>query len=193
LKLIGDREGLQIVAVLDDNSGLWGHAFKDLMIDGPIEKINQLSIDGAIVAIGNNRSRRHVFGHLIDLNMPLINAIHPSAIIAQHSYWGQGIVVCANAVVNIDNHIGDNTILNTACTIDHDCVLEAHVHIAPGVHVAGAVRIGEGTLVGIGSSIIPQRTIGQWVTVGAGSVVIENVPDQVTVAGVPARILDSKD
>ncbi len=95
----------------------------------------------------------------------------------------------ANVVINIGAHIGNNVILNTACTVDHDCVIGAHAHIAPGVHLAGGVTVGEGTLMGIASAAIPGVSIGRWVTVGAGSVVIDNIPDGVTVTGLPARIL----
>ena len=56
-----------------------------------------------------------------------------------------------------------------------------------GAHLAGGVRVGCGAFIGIGASITQCRAIGDGATVGAGSVVIDDVPAYVTVKGVPAR------
>jgi len=54
------------------------------------------------------------------------------------------------------------------------------------------VFIGEGTHVGIGASIIQGIKIGKWATIGAGAVVIRDVPDYAVVVGSPARIIKYK-
>ncbi|MGC9000652.1 DapH/DapD/GlmU-related protein, partial [Caldisericum sp.] len=64
--------------------------------------------------------------------------------------------------------------------------------VAPGVHTGGSVFIGEGTLLGIGSSIIPGIKIGKWAVIGAGSVVIRDVPDYATVVGNPGKVIRIK-
>jgi len=79
-------------------------------------------------------------------------------------------------------------LLNTGCTIDHHNRIGDHAHIAPGVHLGGQVEIGQGALVGIGATVLPQRRIGAWSVVGAGAVVADDVPDNATVIGVPARL-----
>jgi UDP-3-O-[3-hydroxymyristoyl] glucosamine N-acyltransferase len=66
---------------------------------------------------------------------------------------------------------------------DHNAV------IAPGVHLGGDVTIGEGTLVRIGATVIPQRTVGEWSVIGAGSVVNKDIPAHATAAGAPARVI----
>lgn len=58
--------------------------------------------------------------------------------------------------------------------------------------VSGAcrpIRIGARCFIGGGSTITPGVTIGDEVIVAAGSVVFDNVPSRVIVAGNPARIL----
>lgn len=189
LSRIREREGLHVVAVLDDNPDLWGRSLMGIEIKGPLQRVEQTKADAALVAIGDNRARHAAALVCQSAGIPLINAIHPSATIGDSVELGKGVVAFANVVINIGTRIGDNVILNTACTVDHDCIIGANVHIAPGVHLAGGVTIGEGTLMGIASIAIPGVLIGKWVTVGAGSVVVDNIPDHVTVAGLPARIL----
>jgi acetyltransferase EpsM len=49
--------------------------------------------------------------------------------------------------------------------------------------------VGEGTHIGAGVVVLPNLKIGKWCTVGAGAVVICDIPDFTTAVGNPARIL----
>lgn len=71
----------------------------------------------------------------------------------------------------------------------HDCVISDGVHIGPGCRVAGGVTVGKYAWLGIGATVIDKRSIGEDSIVGAGAVVIRDVPDAMVVAGVPARTL----
>lgn len=82
--------------------------------------------------------------------------------------------------------------MNTGATVDHDCILEDFVHIAPGVHLAGNVTLKRGVFCGINSCVIPGKEVGEWTTVGAGSVVTKTVGSHQIVVGVPAKLLEKK-
>lgn len=49
--------------------------------------------------------------------------------------------------------------------------------------------MGTGTQIGAKTSVNPQVEIGKWSVVGAGSAVIRNIPEMVTVAGVPTTVI----
>jgi acetyltransferase-like isoleucine patch superfamily enzyme len=49
--------------------------------------------------------------------------------------------------------------------------------------------VGEGTHIGAGAVVLPNLKIGKWCKVGAGAVVICDIPDFTTAVGNPARIL----
>jgi acetyltransferase-like isoleucine patch superfamily enzyme len=66
-------------------------------------------------------------------------------------------------------------------------VIGGGVHVCPGAHLAGAVRIGDRSWIGIAATVRQGITIGRDVMVGAGAVVVADVADGLTVAGVPAR------
>lgn len=63
------------------------------------------------------------------------------------------------------------------------------MHICPGASLAGGVEVGEGSMVGIGSTVIQGVKIGKWATIGAGTVIVEDVPDFAVVVGVPGKII----
>ena len=54
--------------------------------------------------------------------------------------------------------------------------------------MASSVVIGDCTYIGMGANIIDQTSVGSHCIVGAGAVVIRDVPDRVLAVGVPARI-----
>ena len=63
------------------------------------------------------------------------------------------------------------------------------VTLHPSCVVSGEVRIGSGTRIGTNACLLPGIEVGRNVTVGAGAVVTKDVPESMTVAGVPARRL----
>ena len=56
------------------------------------------------------------------------------------------------------------------------------------MHIAGTVTIGADTLVGTGACVIPGIKIGSRCVIGAGAVVVRDVPDDTQVMGIPARV-----
>lgn len=148
--------------------------------------------DGVIVAIGNNAIRYRKLLELEAAGARLCNLLHPAATISRHAVLDRGVVAFSGAVVNADANVGLGAILNTGCSVDHDCVLGAGVHVSPGARLAGGVRVGDLSWIGIGASVRQLVHIGGQVTVGAGSVVVSDVADRLTVVGIPARALSDK-
>lgn len=178
-----------------DNPSIWGMEIKGLKVLGGIELLPELykqGITGAIVALGDNKKRGELAMKAKGIGFNLINAIHPSAVIAREVSLGQGLVISPNITINTDAEIMDNAIINTGAIIEHDCQIGENSHIAPGAHLAGGVKVGKNAFVGIGSTIIDDRIIGENSIIGAGAVVINDVPANVTVVGVPAKIIKEK-
>ena len=143
-----------------------------------------------LLGIGENRIRRELFELVRGWGFELGTAIHPSAQLGSDVRIEPGTVAMANTAVNAGTRIGWNAIVNTGATIDHDCEIGDYAHISPGVHLAGGVTVGAMSHLGIGASVVPGVTIGEGVLLGAGAVAVRDLPDGVTAAGVPARILD---
>lgn len=176
--------GYSVAAVYDDNESRWGMTLMGILIKGPIANLAQQRPQKAVIAIGNNAVRQRLAD---ELKLQWISAIHPQACVHSSVEIGAGTVLFAGAIVQPETTIGAHVIVNTSATIDHDCIIGDYVHLAPGSHLAGSVQVGEGAFCGIASAVIPGTKIGAWSTVGAGGIVVRDVPDATTVVGVPAR------
>lgn len=150
--------------------------------------LRQKGIEHLIFGLGDCRARLKLSDIVRSKGFHLAIAIHPHAVIAQNVAVGPGTVIAAGAVVNPGSRIGENVIINTAASIDHECTIEDGVHISPGVHLAGKVTVGRATWIGIGTTVIDRIRIGTGAVIGAGSVVIRDIPDEVVAFGVPARV-----
>jgi acetyltransferase EpsM len=115
--------------------------------------------------------------------------VHPTARIAPTSSLGEGTLASAGAIVSAHTHIGRHVIINRGALIGHHTDIGDYTAIGPGANIAGNCRIGAATYIGMGAVVIDHLTIGAHSVVGAGAVVTKNVPDQVQVVGVPARIV----
>ena len=154
--------------------------------------LSELSqFDGVIVAIGNNKIRLEKYQVFLLQGATLVSVIHPSTVISKTVSIGSGSVVMPGAIINVDSSIGICSIINTGVTIDHDCVLGDAVHVSPGAHLAGGVSLDKGAWVGVGASITQMICIGEHSIVAAGAVVVRDVVERCTVAGVPAKLLTS--
>ena len=134
-----------------------------------IHRLAHSRVDGyAFIAVGDNASRKReaLLAAAAGYKFPVL--IHPSAVVDKSAKIGEGTVIMALAVVQPDSVIGKHCILNTSCSVDHDCVLEDYVHIGPGAHLCGGVKVGEGTLCGVGSRAVPGAVIGSWGLLRAG-------------------------
>lgn len=79
------------------------------------------------------------------------------------------------------------------CSVDHDCQLGDGVYISPGACLAGGVTVGDLSWLGLGAAIIQHVSIGENVTVGAGAVITKNIPGNITVVGIPGKVIKVKE
>ena len=131
--------------------------------------------------------RNDLYRNFRDAGYAFASVIHPNAVIGGDVEIADGVQIFAGAVVQPGCTLNANTIVNFKASVGHDCVIGAHVHIAPGAGLSGGVTIGEDGFIGTGATIIQYTSVGAGALVAAGATVISDVPPGARVAGVPAR------
>ena len=180
------------IGFVDADTSIAGKQVGGVPVLGPINllpRLRQQKVAGAIVAIGDHRTRLRYASILREHGFELVNAIHPTACISPTASIGENVVVAARAVICTDARVEDSVIINTGAIVDHECIVEQGAHICPGVNLGGRVRIGSSAFVGLGANIIQCLSVGRHAIIGAGATVIRDIPDHATAVGVPARVI----
>ena len=101
--------------------------------------------------------------------------IHPAAKIGRRFFidHGQGVVIGATTI------IGDDVLIYQQVTLGGTGKEQGKRH----------PTLGDSVIVGAGAKILGNIKIGDHTKIGAGSVVVEDVPECCTVVGIPGRIV----
>jgi sugar O-acyltransferase (sialic acid O-acetyltransferase NeuD family) len=174
--------------LVDDNPVLWGSEVAGLRVHQP-DTVLSGNRHTVMATIGDNAIRARILLRLREQGHRWEGFLHPDAIVAPSAHVGAGAIVLARAVVNTFASIGQGCLVNTGAIVEHHCRVEHFVHLAPGCVLGGGVAIHDGAFVGLGAAILPNLKLGAWATVGAGSLVRQDVPASAVAVGNPARLL----
>jgi len=189
LDILKAQGGYDSVAFVDDNPDLRRKEINGTVVAGGFEEALKSAADTEmIVALGNPDRRLALAERISSRGIRLLNAIHPSAVIAPSARLGSGAMVGATAVVNSNSVIEDNVIINTGAVVEHDCIVSTGAAVGPGAHLGGRVSLGACAFVATGAIIISRVSIGARTVVGAGAVVTRDLPESIMAFGVPAQV-----
>ncbi len=159
--------------------------------DSVLEDITtQTGITHLAMGIGgfkDNIHRTKIYNELKSKGFIFINAIHPFSSISSTAKIGEGVTVYPGAIINTEVKIGNNVIIATGASIDHETTIEENVLISSGSVIGAYTLIKNGTMIALGSKIISGLIIGSNSLIAAGAVVVNDVPDNSRVYGVPAK------
>lgn len=195
LEIFRFYQDCHIIGLIDimNNPDFWGHAIGPAKVLGDLSVLESLienkEVDAALICAGDTVEKEKLWHKVQRLGVEIVSAIHPKALIAETAQLSKGIIVNAGAVIQPFARIGKGVMIHAGVIVEHDNVIEDFANLAPGVKLAGWVRVGKRATVFTGACVIPQVTIGADAVVGAGAVVIQDVPPRATVVGVPARVI----
>jgi len=194
---IMQQAGQLISGILDNNISLSGSNIFGVSVLGTEDYILSLNPHEVLLVngLGNNPK-----GKVTDLNARFLlfekfkskgfsfNQVKSKdSFISKYAIIKEGSQVITGSIIHPGSVIGVNTIINTGASIDHDCRVGDHTHIAPQTVLCGNVSVGNSCHIGAGSIILPGICIGDNVLVGAGSVIVKDVDSGSTIMGNPAR------
>lgn len=194
LALLQRHGGFQPVGLIDSFQTP-GSRLHGLAILGGEEDVSRLcrthGVVHLLVAIGDN-GQRQAMTERLRAQMPdavFPSLVDPTAVVAADAQLAAGVVVMAQAHVGAGCVLETGSLLNTHASLDHDGGLNAYASLAPGVITGGRVHIGARSFIGLGSRVIQKVQIGRDTIVGAGALVLNDLPDHVLAFGSPARIV----
>lgn len=152
-------------------------------------RLRSLGINKVLPLVSNNMERLKQIQKALDNGFEVLSAIHPTALLFPEVVLGVGCWINARSLVGYRSLVGDGVIINVNANVSHHNTLGAGCEISDGVVMAGHVNIERRASVFSNATIIPKIRIGENAIIGAGSVVISDIPANATAVGVPAKVI----
>ncbi len=175
LKALADAAGMRLLGVVDpalarDSIQTW-LGLPVLGDNAALADMDTESVEliHGIGQLPGSEVRRSLYYRLRAAGFRFPPLVHPLAWVAPDVHLADGVQVMAGAVVQPACRIGENTIVNTRASIDHDGTIGSHVHVAPGAVLCGDVTLDTGVFIGAGAVLLPGVKVGAGATVAAGS------------------------
>lgn len=179
------KQTWNLLGFLDDNLELEEKKINGYPWLGVVDSASDYPDAWYMCAVGSSRIRRSIINKIGDVKYATL--IDPSVLLSDTVSVGEGTVIGAYSVLGVNSFIGKHVLIRVDDMIGHDAVLNDFVTIYPSVNVSGNVEIGECTEIGVGSQIIQSKKVGHDTIVGAGSVVVKDIPSECTAVGSPAK------
>ncbi len=164
-----------------------------LPVLGPVASIQPDEHLFLVMAIGNPLAKKQIMQRLSP-GLHFATLIHPRAVLQDPETitLGAGVIIGAGSVLTTDISVGAHTLINLNCTVGHNVRLGMGCSLMPGAHLSGEVKLKDYVLVGSGACVLNGMLIAGEARIGAGAVVTRPVAAGVTVAGVPAREIETQ-
>ncbi|AGK95890.1 serine O-acetyltransferase [Clostridium pasteurianum] len=129
------------------------------------------------------KTNKNLFRMILSIHLNRMSVKH-GVEISYKSKIGEGL-----SIPHFNNIImGENVVIGKNCTILQGTTIGSNL-FKSRYKIA---TIGDNVLIGAGAKIIGPITIGNNVTIGANSVVTTDIPNDVVIAGSPAKIISYK-
>ena len=178
-----------LLGFIDDNPDIQGKELVGYKVVGRIDDIKNYPDAFVVCSIANAKVRKRIIERIRNdfPNQKFATLIDPTVEMSDYVKIGEGAVICAHTLITMNIRIGDFPIITSGCTIGHDTVVNDYVTFYPNATVSGFTVVGECTELGTGMQAIQEKTIGSNTIIGAGAVVVRDIPDNCTAVGNPAK------
>lgn len=191
------ESGVDVVGFLDDDPAVADKQFGGLPVLGPVSILPALKEKYGIASVycplGNNSLRVKFLRQAASLGYETPCYIHPSVIISPNVEIGKGVYILLGSQVMPYTRIEDFVMISMNVSIAHHNVLKSGTFLSTGCNFGASIVAEENAYCGIGSTIMTGlHRLGSDCLIGAGAVVIKDVPDGAVMAGVPAKVIKYK-
>ena len=170
---------VSIISVRDDSVEIPDYYTK-LQVLTDHQVFTEFSPDNTNILLGighmpNDSKRKETYLKYKEKGYKFPVMVHPSAIVPKDVILNEGCQIMSGVILQSGVTIGENTIINTRSSIDHDVTVGAYSHIAPGVTICGNTTISNDVFIGAGVTIINSINIKNNTIINAGTTVTKNI------------------
>ncbi len=178
-----------LLGFMDDNDDIQGTAINGYDVLGKSSDVGKYPDSFFVCAVGAAKTKEKIVNSMKALNPDIKfgTVIDPTAEISDYVTVGEGSIICAHALITVNIEIGSHVIVDVDSTVGHDAVLNDYVMLYPSVNVSGNTNIRKAVQIGTGAQIIQGLNIGEYSIIGAGAVVVRDIPSNCTAVGCPAK------
>lgn len=185
--------GFAVAGFLDNDPAKAGSSFFGYPVFGGFNRLDEILSqheDPLFVNLitGSTKTRYETSLYLAQHGCRFTNLVHPTVDLTMTTL-GVGNYIQEAVILQAGVGIGNNSSIHIGTLVGHESTIGDSVFIAHGCSISGSVQIGDGVFMGTHATVTPRLRIGRWATVGAGAVVVKDVPEYSTVVGNPARVI----
>jgi len=177
----------EVYGFLDDNPNALDNYNYDYKIVDTIRNHLIKEDEIFICALGDPKMKLKICQEYKAKGAMFTNIIHPTSRIGRTSTYGQGLIMCPYSSITENVKIGEFNTINSFSGYGHDSIAEDGCTLSAHCDATGYVYLEEGVFLGSNVTIVPSVRIGRYSRIGAGSVVLKNVPANITIFGNPAK------
>lgn len=186
--------GIALRGYLDDTKEI-GEAVNHLEILGKFSLAWEGKFGNGVaytVALGDPFMRTLLFEKILQSGGKAATIIHPNSFLSPSAVIGAGTLISPFCYIKANARIGRFCLIEFGCSVGVDNILGEGVFLGPSCHLNAGCKIGNKSFLGTGTIVIPQRTIGSEAVIGAGSTVINDIPENKVALGSPARVVKNR-
>ncbi|MHC5211455.1 MAG: phosphopantetheine-binding protein [Planctomycetota bacterium] len=179
------------VVLLDDDASKHARRILGVEIAGSFDALATVDADASEIVnlvARTTRNRTQAATRIGAHGLPAASLVDPG-VDTSGAELGPETTVYEHATVCPGSVVGEGSVVFMSAIVGHGALVGRGCVIGPGAVLNARVELADGVYVGSNATVLPEVRIGAWATIGAGSVVVQDVPPGATVFGVPAQAL----
>ena len=185
------KDSYNVIAFYDDDVDLHNSKVNGIEVAGKVIDALSLPKSTAIfVPIGNNPIRVELLKKFEENGFDIPSYIHPQTIIHPSVKIGKAVYILTGTNIMPLSVIGDYSMISMGVNIAHHTIIEDACFFSQGSNIGASILLKTLAYVGISATLMTGlKTVGRNSLIGAGAVVIKDVPENAVMAGVPAKVI----